>query len=491
MRRWIARLLALLVGVLLLAFGLVVYLASSLDLVALEAQLDLAARERTGHDLDIEGLDVDLLPLPALTVEGLQLGAAPGFGPVPLLRVERARARLLLLPLLRGRVELGTLGLEGLTLRLERNQDGRGSWEILVEHLRESGSGERQRAVQAPAVRRLWIVDGAGSFVDSSTGRELLVEDLELAVSPIGTSQPMTVVGRFGLQSADPVLGAQVDLSSRIRSGERVVLVESLELAVDAELGQPAINAGISLTGPVELHPDPSRIIAPELSLDVTLSGERVPGGSQLLSLQGAVEAWLDRGDLVLDGLRLDVLGATTSGRIEVAGIPDEPIVDGYLTFEDENLRAMAMQAGRPFDLADPTALTRCSVELPFTWDGRTLTLSELVLVLDDGTLRGSLAIAGLRPPVASFDLRADHLDLDRWAGKQEGEREPLDRSGDALAGAWLEGRARVDALTWSGWNFEGLDLPLTVQDGILEIRDAGVGLAGGRQRQFPTSTDI
>ena len=83
MRRWIARLLALLVGVLLLAFGLVVYLASSLDLVALEAQLDLAARERTGHDLDIEGLDVDLLPLPALTVEGLQLGAAPGFGPVP------------------------------------------------------------------------------------------------------------------------------------------------------------------------------------------------------------------------------------------------------------------------------------------------------------------------------------------------------------------------------------------------------------------------
>ena len=70
MRRWVPRLLALAAGVLLLAGACVAYLAANLDLTALEAQLDLAVRERTGHDLDLEALEVDLLPLPALTLQG-------------------------------------------------------------------------------------------------------------------------------------------------------------------------------------------------------------------------------------------------------------------------------------------------------------------------------------------------------------------------------------------------------------------------------------
>ncbi len=81
MRRWLPRLALLLAGVLAIALGGVWYLIATLDLVALEAQAALAVRERTGHDLRLEGLRVQLFPLPSLAVEGLALGPAPGFGP--------------------------------------------------------------------------------------------------------------------------------------------------------------------------------------------------------------------------------------------------------------------------------------------------------------------------------------------------------------------------------------------------------------------------
>ena len=78
---------------------------------------------RTGRSLAIErDLELSFFPWLAVETGGITVGNAPGFGegsePAPFATIERAAARVKLLPLLGGRVEIGPRPGGGTAVRL-------------------------------------------------------------------------------------------------------------------------------------------------------------------------------------------------------------------------------------------------------------------------------------------------------------------------------------------------------------------------------------
>ena len=81
--------------------------------------------ERTGRTLSLDGdVTVTLYPWLGLEADGVAMGNAPGFGDAPFLRVDYAKVRVKLLPLLRQRYEVDTVRIRGAVVNLAQGRAG-------------------------------------------------------------------------------------------------------------------------------------------------------------------------------------------------------------------------------------------------------------------------------------------------------------------------------------------------------------------------------
>ncbi len=127
LRRLIAVLILILVAVPLVLAGA---LWVALDTGAARTWAETAVERATGHVLRIAGT-VHIAPsfVPTLAVADVALLNPPGFSRPDLAHARWVEARVALLPLLRGRIEVDHLHLVGLDAKLEVNAAGRANWQ--------------------------------------------------------------------------------------------------------------------------------------------------------------------------------------------------------------------------------------------------------------------------------------------------------------------------------------------------------------------------
>ncbi len=110
-----------------------------------------AVRESTGRDLVLSGdIRLSVFPWLALQLGPARLGNPAGFGEEPFLVFNRAAVRVRLLPLLAKRLEIDRVELDGLDLRLRKNDQGVGNWGEFwagAEGWGEGGRGWRWRVL--------------------------------------------------------------------------------------------------------------------------------------------------------------------------------------------------------------------------------------------------------------------------------------------------------------------------------------------------------
>jgi AsmA protein len=89
-----------------------------------------SVKEATDRDLSLPGkIKLGVFPWVALEFGPASLGNPPGFSAEPFASVQRVALRVKLLPLLRRRLLIGRIQIDGLDLRLLRNAYGRGNWQ--------------------------------------------------------------------------------------------------------------------------------------------------------------------------------------------------------------------------------------------------------------------------------------------------------------------------------------------------------------------------
>ncbi|WP_350977995.1 AsmA family protein [Shewanella sp. AC34-MNA-CIBAN-0136] len=123
----------LLAIVLTLVIGVTVYLTMFFDLNNFKPQIVDAVKNQTGRDLQIsQDLSWSVFPSLGIKLGGISLSNPNGFTPASMLDVNEAVANVALMPLFSQQIEVDLLKLDGLTLNLVTQKDGKTSFDGLT-----------------------------------------------------------------------------------------------------------------------------------------------------------------------------------------------------------------------------------------------------------------------------------------------------------------------------------------------------------------------
>lgn len=371
---WRGLLVVVLAGV-----ALAGYLLLLVDPNDFKPQIISAVRENTGRELTIAGdLELGFFPYLAVSISGVQLGNSEGFDG-PFATLERAQLKARPIPLLFSRLEVVAVDVEGLSLFLSRNADGKGNWMDLATPKEQSVGQEdapvlaRDKRVPVLAsliVDGLQVSDARVVWDDRLKGDHYDVSGIGLDVSDFAFGEPFEVDTTAAAKIGD--MGAELDFSA-----QAVLEFDRLSVA--------DLNLTASLTGP-DLERGPETIA---LTVDAF-----------------STEGQLENGRM--QGLGLDVRfasrqvpGAISAGRLDVAPF---------------NPRDVFVRLGIPMPgFADPAALGRAAFSCEWSANADRLDVSDLRLAVDNSTMQGFISAVGRTDPFVSLDLRVDALNLDRY----------------------------------------------------------------------------
>ncbi|MDX1513915.1 MAG: AsmA family protein [Gammaproteobacteria bacterium] len=375
----------LIVVVVVLVIGAVVALPMLIDPEDVKKEVTAKVKDETGRDLKIVG-DVGFTVFPWLGVEmgRVELGNPPGFESPLFAATEKVGIRVKLMPLFERKLEMDTLAIHGLTLNLERNASGKTNWEDLAAH---EGKGKapaaegRDAPLAAFAIGGLDVRNGTLSWRDAKAGQQFAVRQFSLQTGTLEPGRPVDVKLGFDVESEKP------KLTGRVEGGG--------EILADANTQTVQANG---------------------LKLTANLSGDTLPGGKAELEISADVTADGKQQTARIQNLKLSVLDLNVSGNIDAMGGNKGPSFNGTLSVAEFSPRNLMKALGQPaVETADPTVLSRASLNTSLSGTDNSLVLKQLKMVLDDSNLNGDASVKNFAKPAVDFQLALDQIDADRY----------------------------------------------------------------------------
>jgi AsmA protein len=138
---------------------------------------------------------------------------------------------------------------------------------------------------------------------------------------------------------------------------------------------------------------------------------------------------------------------------------------------------------------ADPAALGRMSMQGVANVGNTAISLSDLVLVLDDTTFRGSLSIPQGNNDVFTLELSGDNIDLHRYMAPVTDEAgadtdaadAPVEIPVDLLRLMNARGQLKLESASLEGLQFEDIAVTVLLDNGKLRMHPMGATLFDGR----------
>lgn len=433
-------------------------------------QITAAVEENTGREMAIPG-DIRLSVFPWLGVElgEVRLGNAAGFGEEPFAEIGGAGVHVKLLPLLRKRIEIGTVSLDDLRLHLARKADGTSNWDDLVAAF---GDGEEAPAKQPRETENGFVMP------------DLQVEAVAIHNAAV-VFDDRAAGERYEL--------SEVNLSTgRLRLGESFPLELSFRFAAQAS----GITTRSTLVAQVEPYPDSGLVRLPEFKLEVIARGEALPQGEQELELTGGGEFDGQAGRLQLRDLTLQIADMNITGRIDGNRLLESPEFNGRLTAKTFSPRAVMRRLGmQPPETRDSDVLNTAGLDIEFEATPEKAVLERVLIKLDDSSFEGEAGVRDFGNPAIDFRLALDQLDVDRYLPPESAEQAPASAGAGGAAeidlgplkALKLDGRLTAGKLKVANLNVENAELAVTAADGVLRIQPLGANLYGGTLRMQST----
>jgi len=451
---------------------------------------------QTGRKLTLSGdLKLSFFPWLALETGAATLSDAPGFGDEPFVSIDSARVSVRLLPLLRGRFQVGDVRLNGARIRLITDTHGRDNWADLGER-KQAGTVPTGQSATLPTIAGLKIIDAAITMDNRQTKSHRVVRDFNLETGRLESGRPFDLKTGFVFDQ-DASLSVRVHLASTVTA--------DLERNIH-RLADPEIDVTVSGQG---YPPDgiPVQIRAKSLTADIgrkvhqldafhlatTWKGDGFPAAGIPIDVQAQqLAANLAEQTLELTELSAQIAGAKLSGALHGREILDAPRVGGSLRLEPISLREWLPKLGITLPVSrDPDVLQHLSFAGNVALTRNSAELADMKLKLDDTTASGSLGIANFDSRALRFNLDVDRINVDRYLAppaaapknaKQE-QSPPLDFPLDTLRNLNARGELRVGEAIFSGVKFTRLRLGVTARDGQVRLSPAEASMYGGTYR--------
>lgn len=363
-----------------------------------------AVKAATGRDLVLEGdIKLSLLPWIALELGPASLSSPPGFAGPPFARFQHAAVRVRLWPLLRERLEISHVDLDGLDVRLQKDATGRGNWQ---------GFG-RAAAAQPGEVASAQAPPGPtlpGEVVPVTELPALKITHARVAYENF-TALDVTL-------ETGPVVDGMVPLSIH---GEvnRGVAGEQASVQAKLAFGTPAAER--------------YRVAAVTVVGQLTLAGNNRP---IRFSLDTPGIDLAPAGTLSAPTLALRVAGADMTGSLQGTELFGDPHLAGEATLAPLVLREFMPRWGLTSPhTRDPKGFAQLSGSTTFTYGAKALRFDHLRALLDSTHVAGSLGL-DLATRAVTFALTADAVDVNRYLAPDN------DTAGDGAQGDTARGDA-------------------------------------------------
>jgi AsmA protein len=423
-------------------------------------EIAAAVEDRSGRELAIPG-DIGLSVFPWLGVElgELRLANAAGFGDEPFAEIGGAGVRVKLLPLLRKRIEIGTVTLTDMRLRLARKANGRSNWDDLSEAFASAQEAPEKPPEENPdgftmpdlQIEAIKIENAAVSFDDRASGERYELSELNLSTGRLRPHEP------FPLRLSFAFAARKLGLATH----------STLVAQIEPELASRFVRL-------------------PEFKLEVVARGEALPAGEQQFALTGGGEFDAGAGRLKLRDLMLQAAGVNVAAGIEGERLLETPEFNGRITVQQFSPRALMQRLGMEAPATrDAGVLAGARFDTQFEATPEGARLKQVLIELDDSSFRGEIGVTGFDKPAIDFRLALDQLDVDRYlppkgAGDGEKATPAAEIDLEPLKTLKLDGRLTAGRLKVANLNVENAELAITARDGVLRIEPLGANLYGG-----------
>jgi AsmA protein len=343
-----------------------------------KGKIAAAVLQSTGRELKLQGdIKLSVIPWVALELGPASLGNPAGYGDEPFLSFTHASVRVRLLPLLRQRLEVARVEVEGLDLRLRKNAAGRGNWQDAEPE-------------QPPAKSD---ADHTGAALGLESLANIRIENGRLAYEGITVEKVNLETGSLAADRHIPV-NLTFD-ANRTPTGEQLSLNAKFDLSQDAaqkSLRFSVAHVSGTLSRAGDGRPAHWDLSAPDINVNIT---------AQTFAAQA---------------FDLNYSGAHLTGSARATKIIDDLSVTGSLNLAPLVLREIEPRLG--FSLPktrDPKALSQLSATTDFAYDSSALALTHLQLHLDDTQIQGNLKLLAGDTQTLQFNLAVDQINLDRY----------------------------------------------------------------------------
>ncbi len=532
------RALLAIVGVLaLVVVAGVIYVTTFLDPNDLKPRLVKAVKDQAGLELALNGpLDWSFYPRLGVSVEDAEAWLPEQErDQSPFASFTRAEVGVSFTPLLSGEVEVEGVFLDGLKLALERDAQGRGNWESLLEHAATAAdSGAADEALPPAKSAGVALADdttpsvqnGAGSmavnldiasvqvtngqiaYQDAASGLDMTLNDVALTSSNVSPDKAFPVELSFVADGREPELQSTVSLDGKValdlQGGRHVLTGVSLDTTTRMpSLGDKDQSVALDIDT-LTLDTDKQLYLADGAELDATLHQAALGDKALPLKATFAAEADLAAGTANLENLLLTSgSDLRLSGALKAKDITDDALsYTGQFKLAPLSPKAWMTRVGiQAPQTAKSSALTSLAFSSPFKGDMSQVQLTNLVMALDDTTINGRLG-SSFDASQITFDLDVDALNLDDYlapAGADEktaslgealtaGVIAPVYAAdGDAellpvalLKTLGLQGQLDIGTLIASGLEMSKVTAKLSGQPGVQQLDSLTASLYGG-----------
>ncbi|WP_447554042.1 AsmA family protein [Vreelandella sp. EE22] len=522
------RILLAAVGILaMVAVAAVVYVTTFLDPEDFKPRLTAVVEEQTGLNLALEGpITWSFYPRIGVSVEQARAWLPEqSFDETSFAAIERAEVSVAFAPLLRGEIAVDGLTLDGMRLNLERDSEGEGNWQLLVDRLAEQNN-EAAETVLAPAsagphtdAGNLSVVLNIASvevrnadirFRDELGQALWRLQSLNISGSNVNPARPFPLKAMFTLTKHNrmdaealerpPAFTSEMSFETRMRLGldEERVNFENTQLTTRSTTADGSEPQQLSLrAAEMTARLGEQRFSISEGVLETGLRHPENWQGSLAMSLGFNLEGdWAAQTAQLRDAQLTGPDGLRLSGHLNVEQfLQDDLQYRGQLNAAPFTLRPWLSRLGVVLNTANEAALSDVAMTSPVQGDLDHIRLPQLSLVMDSSTFTGELA-AAFDASELRFDLTGDQLNLDHYlpgpVTSQQASLGLMRRANaqvenELLPQVWLstldlQGDLTVDQLELAGLVFNDTRLALRGEQGVhrltgFESRFYGGGL--------------
>ncbi len=449
--------LAALVGVVILAASAVLLWVNPNDY---RGDIERLAEQKTGRSLKIGGrLDLKLFPYLAISIADVRLGNPSAYGTEPFATIHQASVGVRLLPILRRRLEVSRVSVDGLTASLVSRSATDNNWSDLTESKGNAAQGRGSGSTQA-TIAGVQITNSSLQYRDEATKSVTSLSNLRLQTGVVGGTEPMR-----------------------------------LALEFDYGNGGARPAAHIAVVTRVEMPPGSARVALDDLDVHGNWFGDAPQATPLPFSLRSNAVA-LDMKSQALAPATFDVKAGDLSAHLSATGqrLFTDRLIAGKLTVPRVSPRKVLESLGVKLPATrDARALSTLSLSSDFRLTPTQLRLDNLDLTLDETHVRGAAAVEDLNTMALSYDLKVDDIDVDRYLSPQpsapaKSSPQPTDGAQNppvsvpvaALRKLDVHGALQIGHAIVGGIAVSGASVPLAAKEGRVRLGPTQARLLGG-----------